>query len=139
MAIHELIAEKSFHYTHIIRVAPRKGVITCARNAIIKLNHKIAFYCKVYSRCCAALLRLAAGTVTLATFKILTKDDVKASSAVKDPNAPGSSSLSLSWIWQMSMANIHSPANLRECKFMQYFKCIYILTLMFLVQCIHWL
>ena len=96
MAIHELIAEKSFHYTHIIRVAPQKGVVTCARNAIIKLNHKITFYWKVYGQCCATLLCLAADAITLETFKILTKDDVKASSAVKDLNAPGSSSLSLS-------------------------------------------
>jgi hypothetical protein len=116
MALREVIAEKSFQYTHIVRVAPRKSVITRARNTIIKLNFKIAFYCKVYSRCRAALIRLAADVDTLKKFQTLTREDVKASGAMVDPNSPGSSTLSLSWIWQISTSGNHSPANLRECK-----------------------
>jgi hypothetical protein len=114
-ALREVIADKSFQYTHIIREAPRKAVITRARNTIIKLNLKIAFYCKVYSRCRAALIRLGADEETLDIYRTITRQDVKASSAIMNPNAPGSTSLSLSWIWQMSPAGDRSPANLLEC------------------------
>jgi hypothetical protein len=115
-ALREIIADKSFQYTHIIREAPRKAVITRARNTIIKLNLKIAFYCKVYGRCRAALIRLAADEDTLDIYRTITKQDVKASSAIMNPNSPGSTSLSLSWIWQLSAAGERSPANLLECK-----------------------
>jgi len=114
-ALREIIAEKSFQYTHIIREAPRKAVITRARNTIIKLNLKIAFYCKLYCRCRAALIRLGADEETLDIYRTMTRQDVKASSAIMNPNAPGSTSLSLSWIWQMSPAGERSPANLLEC------------------------
>lgn len=120
MALREVIAEKSFQFTHIIRPAPRKGVITRARNTILKLNHQIAFYSKVYRRCRAALIRLAADEDTLKTYRILTPQDVKASSAVVDPNSTGSSTISLSWIWQTSTAG-ESPAKLRECKETSFF------------------
>lgn len=115
-ALKEVIAEKSFQYTSVIRVAPRKSVITRARNAILKLNHKIQFYAKVYCRCRAAFIRLGADKHILDRFRDLTKHDVKASSAIRDPNIPGSSSLRLSWIWQMSPADANSPSHLRECE-----------------------
>lgn len=115
-ALKEVIAEKSFQYTNVIRVAPRKSVITRARNAIMKLNHKIQFYAKVYCRCRAAFLRLGADKHILDRFRDLTKHDIKASSAIRDPNIPGSSSLRLSWIWQMSPADANSPSHLRECE-----------------------
>jgi hypothetical protein len=115
IALQEVIAEKSFQYTNIIRVAPRKSVITRARTIITKLNHKISYYAKIYNRCRAALVRLRADDETLRKFRNLTKQDVKASSAIIDPNIPGSSSLRLSWIWQMSAADEQSPSHLREC------------------------
>lgn len=114
-ALREVIAEKSFQYTHVIRVAPRKAVVTRARNIVIKLNHRIAFYCRMYGRCRAALLRLAPDGDTIKEFRTLSKQDVRASSAVVDPNVPGSTTLSLSWIWQITTAGEDSPASLREC------------------------
>ena len=115
-ALQEVIAEKSFQFTNIMRVAPRKSVITRARGVIVKLNFKIQFYAKVYCRCRAALIRLGADKPILDRFRNLTREDVKASSAIKDPNIPGSSSLRLSWIWQLSSADANSPSYLRECK-----------------------
>jgi hypothetical protein len=115
IALREVIAEKSFQYTNVIRVANRKSVVTRARNTITKLNQKISFYAKIYNRCRAALKYLGADEHTLQKYRILKKQDVKASSAIIDPNIPGSSSLRLSWIWQMSSADPNSPSHLREC------------------------
>ena len=33
-------------------------------------------------------------------FKVLTVNDIKASTAIVNPNEPGSTQLKLSWIWQ---------------------------------------
>ena len=49
MQIHDLITEKSFHYTDQIRKGPRKGVKTCARTAITDLNQRISHICQLYT------------------------------------------------------------------------------------------
>jgi hypothetical protein len=116
-ALRDAIADKSFHYSHVIRVAPRKGVRTRARAVITKLNHTIAYLCNVYGRCRSALLKLGAGNEVLDRFKTLLKDHIKSSAALLNPNEPGSSDVQLSWIWQMGQGeNRSTPDGLRECK-----------------------
>jgi len=97
-AIQEAVAEKSFQYSHIMRKAPSKSVRTRSRALISKLNHWIALCCQVYGRARTALVQLGADDKTLRTFRILLKEDVKASTAILDPNIAGSSSLQLSWM-----------------------------------------
>jgi hypothetical protein len=58
--IRELIAEKSFQYSHVIHCSPRKSVTTCSRAAIKKLNLEIAVQCRLYARCRAWIVRLGA-------------------------------------------------------------------------------
>jgi hypothetical protein len=116
--LRDTIADKSFQYSHVIRVAPRKGVHTRARAAIAKLNHLIAYYSRVYTRCRAAMLRLGAGQSVLNQYRILLKQDVKSSSALLNPNLPGSTTLKLSWIWQNGGAgNESTPESLHECEY----------------------
>ena len=43
--IQNLIAEKSFQFSHLIRVSPHKAVTTRARAAVKKLNDQIAEHC----------------------------------------------------------------------------------------------
>jgi hypothetical protein len=82
------------------------------------LNDKIAFRCRVYSRARSALVQLGADDGTLKTLRVLLKDDVKASTAMINPNSPGSSSVKLSWIWQSNAALLGSgPDLMRECEF----------------------
>ena len=98
--IRVLIAEKSFQYSHVIRVSPRKGVNTRSRAEVKKLNLEIAIHCRLYTQSRAQLIKLSPHPETLNRFQILTTDDVKASTAVVNPNEPGSTRLKLSWIWQ---------------------------------------
>ena len=98
-ALRDVIAEKSLQYTDVIRKAPNKAVRTRGRNIIAELNKKIMFYSRVYRRCRAAMVRLGADEETLGDFRELGREDVRASSAMIDPNQAGSTSLSLSWIW----------------------------------------
>jgi hypothetical protein len=104
--IRNLIADKSFQYSHVIRVSPRKGVTTRSRAAVRKLNNQIAEHCRLYTRCRSSLLILEADPSILSQYKILNPVDVVGSTAVINPNQPGSTSIKLSWIWQTSARNI---------------------------------
>jgi hypothetical protein len=96
--IQDLIVEKSFQFSHIIRVSPRKGVNTRSRAEVKKLNLQISVHCRLYTQCRIRLIRLGADLVTVNRFQILTLEDVKASTAVVNSNEPGSTRLKLSWI-----------------------------------------
>ena len=116
-ALRDAIADKSFQYSHVIRVAPKKGVRTRARATIAKLNYIIAFQSRVYTHCRAAMTRLGAEDAILDKFQILSKEHVKSSSALLNPNEPGSTRLQLSWIWQTGSPGTNgTPAALQECK-----------------------
>ncbi|KAF8952217.1 hypothetical protein BDZ97DRAFT_2066652 [Flammula alnicola] len=109
--LRELIAEKSFQYSDVIRAAPRKGVRTRGRAAVKDLNMRISFHCQVYSRCRARLVLLHADEATLQKFRLLKKEDIKASTAVLRPNTPGSTTLQLSWIWHSVRRHILPDAD----------------------------
>src|SRR6202522_2187849 len=88
--IRDLIAEKSFQFSHVIRVAPRKDVNTRSRAEVKKLNLKISVHCRLYTQCRARLITLGAPPEVADRFQILTTEDVKASTVVVNPNEPGS-------------------------------------------------
>ena len=54
----------------------------------------------MYSRCRTRIVALGADEATHARLKILSPSDIKASTAIINPNEPGSSTIKLSWIWQ---------------------------------------
>lgn len=97
--LRELIADKSFQYSHIIRVAPRKSIKTKGRVTVKGLNTQIAFHCHVYGHCRSRMIRLGADSALLQLFPALKKEDIRASTAILAPNMPGSTRLQLSWIW----------------------------------------
>jgi hypothetical protein len=100
--LRELIAEKSFQYSHIIRAAPRKGVRTRSRAVVHELVNKISLHARMYNHCRSRLLALDCDADTLSMFQRLTKDDLNASTAILNPNVAGSTSVRLSWIWHNS-------------------------------------
>lgn len=146
--IRDLIAEKSFQYSHVIRVAPRKGVVVRSRASIKKLNGRISLQCQLYAHCRTQLIRLGADPILMSRLKVLTPEDVKASTAIINPNISGSTQLKLSWIWGTADAHrlglaetvgpdAESPAALLEC---QYFDIWHnTLTNNILVRRVHWL
>src|SRR6202522_2876486 len=70
--IRDLIAEKSFQFSHLIRVAPRKDVNTRSRAEVKKLNLKISVHCRLYTQCRARLITLGAPPEVADRFQILT-------------------------------------------------------------------
>ena len=62
------------------------------------------------------MVRLGADDRTLSTFRILHREDVKASTAVRAPNEQGASSRQLSWIWHTSLSEPGTSSDtLHEC------------------------
>jgi hypothetical protein len=141
--LREMIAEKSFHYSHVIRDAPNKGMRTRSRSIIKKINEKIALTCRLYARCRNEMIRLRVNEHILAKFQILHKEDVKASTAILNPNQIGSSSVRLSWIWQTHFSQAgnsnNSPESVNECWYLllSYFN--FNADFYVLVQRVHWL
>jgi hypothetical protein len=89
------------------------------------------------------MVQLHAEAQVLSRFKILSKKDVKSSSALVDPNMPGSSTMKLSWIWQTVLSTEEkSSETLLECTCFLHFtfsdKSI-IFMIIYLVQRVHWL
>ena len=116
-ALREAIAEKSFQYSHVMRVAPSKGVRTRSRATIAKINDRIGYCCRTYNRAREAIVRLDPDARSLNNFRRLEKADVKSSTAILDPNSPGASSLRLSWIWQRQPGLTEpAPESLLECE-----------------------
>jgi Kyakuja-Dileera-Zisupton transposase len=109
--VRNLIAEKSFQFSHVIRVSPRKGVTTRARAVIKKLNNQIAEHCRMYARCRSCLQTLGADISILSRFRVLNPVDVEASTVVLNPNIPGSTRIKLSWIWHTSAKHILSNSD----------------------------
>lgn len=111
--LRDIIAEKSFLYSHVIRVAPRKVVRTRARTNIAKLNLSISHLARAYTKARLAMLRLGSNEDK---YPIMLPEHVRASTAILDPNEPGSTSLHLSWIWQMPGQRMDHSETERECK-----------------------
>lgn len=151
--IRDLIADKSFQYSHVIRVAPRKDVNTRSRTQVKKLNLEISVHCRLYTQCRARLISLGADPDTINRFQVLTSEDVKASTTIVNPNEPGSTQLKLSWIWQSAGGhrwglatnaqsigfNAGSGANFNaiECKFIYFY--LEFGLIFHIVRRVHWL
>ena len=61
------------------------------------------------------MVRLRADDKVFNKFRLLSKEDVKASTGVLKPNIPGSSNLCLSWIWQNGPSG-SGLETMRECE-----------------------
>lgn len=110
--IRNLIADKSFQYSHVIRQTSHAGVRTRSRTNIINLNKEISLHCRMYSHCHAKMVMLNADAETMSLFQPLTRDDIKASTAILSPNTPSSTKLKLSWIWQSTHTRTGMPQSM---------------------------
>lgn len=145
--IRNLIAEKSFQFSHVIRVSPRKGVATRARALVKRLNNQIAEHCRMYARCRSCMDILGAEDSILSKFQILKPVDIAGSTVVLNPNEPGSTGIKLSWIWQTSARHFltfsdaevsaDDPASLLECVFLLFGS--FLILKFHSVRRVHWL
>jgi hypothetical protein len=100
--LRDLIADISFQFSHVIRGQIRKNVRTRSQKRIKSIHNQVTLHARIYARCRNHLVALNCGESILRQYRILTKEDLKSSTAILDPNKPGSTSLKLSWIWHSS-------------------------------------
>jgi hypothetical protein len=137
--VRDIIAEISFRYSHVIQGNNNKGVQTRSRKEIKSLRNTLVLHARIYSRCRNKLAALHCNPSLLRRFRLLTKDDIKASTAIINPNQLGSTRVKLSWIWHTGRwylfnnpepenepdpdAEIDAdPASLLECSLFFYLK-----------------
>ena len=114
------IGQKSFLYrTNIRHPSGNSGYRKTTRSyaEVHALEMTITQAAKVYSSIRLAMQTLNADEAVLERFKKLEKADLKASTAVMDPNARGERDKSLSWIWRIGQPDGSAdPEWLNECK-----------------------
>jgi len=134
--LQELIADKSFHFSELIRSGNRPDVRTRARTAMLQMNGKIAFHARTYNQVRGRMITLGADNMVLEDYKLLEKMDTKSSTAILDFNRPGSSTnIKLSWIWQSVRTRLGpdldnpnfvpptDPGAMLECEWPSHFIC----------------
>ncbi|EFI26753.1 hypothetical protein CC1G_15677 [Coprinopsis cinerea okayama7 len=97
------IGHKSFLYRSDIRLAQGKKQKTRGYQSIKAADSNMRHHLRLYNHARWALTRLRAKPSILDRFKAIRKEDTKAITAVYQPNAPGQSKLSLSWIWSVDV------------------------------------
>jgi hypothetical protein len=139
-SLRELIADKSFNYSHILRPASRQSMRSRARSKIANINAEISLCCRAYTHCRTAMIRLQVTEDMMRKYQALTKNDIKASTALLDPNKPGSSTLRLSWIWQtQSPGQSSTKEAVIECTYCVIISYMYNIHPVMTVQRVHWL
>lgn len=113
--VREAVADRSFQYSHIIRKAPTKGVKTRARTKAISQAVHLTDLARQYNRSRDTMQRLGASDQDLKRYQKLEKSDLKASTAILNPNMPGSTTRKVGWIWQVGIDAADSPAAVTEC------------------------
>lgn len=95
------IGEKSFRFRNNLRPANSKGLKTRAWTLINNAGKKLQQHRLLYRQARQAMILLGADHLTRETYKDLTTDDMKTSTAVQQTNASGQRNAELSWIWRM--------------------------------------
>lgn len=107
--LRDIIADISFQYSHVVQNAPRKSNRTAAQKRIKALHNNLAYNARIYSRCRSRLMTLHCDEDVLRTFRVLMREDLKASTEILRPNEQGSSSVKLSWIWRTGRYYLFRP------------------------------
>ena len=117
------IAQKSYLFrTRVRNNSPTQSYVTRSYGETQTVQASIEQSAKTYRLARKAMVKLGASSSILTKYRVLEKDDLRANTAVADPNAAGQRSDSLSWIWHMSSeTNRNHPAYLKECMFLSFF------------------
>lgn len=107
--LRDLIADISFQYSHVVRNAPRKSYRTAAQKRVRALHNDLSYNARIYTQCRSRLIVLNCEESVLRMFRVLTKQDLKASTEILRPNEQGSSSVKLSWIWRTGRYFLFQP------------------------------
>ncbi|PPQ87718.1 hypothetical protein CVT25_010767 [Psilocybe cyanescens] len=98
--IRDIVADISFLYQYMVKRGTRTSIRSNGQKKVKSLNHDKVLHARIYSACRSRLVALGCDQEFLSIFCLLTRNDLKASTAIWKPNLMGSSTLELLWIWR---------------------------------------
>lgn len=119
-ALHELrlaLADKAVLFCTDVRHASSQATTSRAWGRVMAVDATVNKFAKIYRASRRAMVALGASNSMLARYQVLSKDHLKVSSAVAEPNARGHRNDALPWFWSMDVAR-DAEANdwMMECK-----------------------
>ena len=119
-ALHEirlLLAEKSVLFRTSVRHASNHAKATRSWDKVHSVDQTIDRYATIYRQCREAMIRLDADVETLARYKELRHEELKANTSAMRPNDRGLRYEQLPWFWNMDVPrDIQSSGWMSECE-----------------------
>lgn len=115
-AVRLAIGEKSFLFRKTLRNLKSKVKKTRAWDIILATSHRMNHHRLIYKQARNAMMALGADKETMAIYQALRSDDLKTSTAIQEPNAPGQRKDHLSWIWSLPGSQGVEGSILGECR-----------------------
>jgi hypothetical protein len=124
-ALHNLriaLGKKSFLFRSHVRAAKSQQRKTRAWSEVSGVEADVRQQARIYAWTRRKMVDLGAGAETLDRYKILRHTDLKISTAVATPNAPGQRDVRLSWFWNMDIqADAETDNWMEECEYITAF------------------
>jgi hypothetical protein len=115
-AIRVNLAHKAVIFRKTVRVAKSQVTTTRAWTQVRSVENVISYNARIYSKCRKQLYKLGADQL-LEKYRKLEKGDLKASTAIADPNARGQRNSTLPWFWSLDVkADTCSSDWMTECE-----------------------
>ncbi|KAJ8496102.1 hypothetical protein ONZ45_g12598 [Pleurotus djamor] len=109
-----LVADQSFQFVHVLRGERKTKKRALTRKAISEIQFHLKYLAHVYQECRVALRNLGAEPQVFDTYRVLEEAHLKASTAVLDPNATGSTRPTTSWLWFVGQVDPSAPESIQE-------------------------
>ena len=115
-AIRVNLAYKAVIFRNSMRLAKSQAGTTRAWSQVRSVERVVSYNARIYSKCRQQLVKLGADKL-LEKYQPLIKADLKASSAVADPNARGQRNSILPWFWTLDIQGDSTSSDwMTECK-----------------------
>lgn len=101
--VRSALGEKSFLYRSDLRLANSKVKKTRSWKKLMAVNKKLNFHRWVYNKARNALIALKPGDPLLEVLLPLEQEQLRVSTAIFQPNAPGQRNITLAWFWNLNI------------------------------------
>ncbi|KAG1804565.1 hypothetical protein EV424DRAFT_1474441 [Suillus variegatus] len=105
-ALHHIrvhLADKAVIFRKTVRVAKLQALSTRAWAQVHSVDRAVSINASIYSKCRSQLCRLSVDDALLKRYQPLTREHLKVSTAVTDPNSRGQRNNVLAWFWSLDV------------------------------------
>ncbi|KAG1792709.1 uncharacterized protein HD556DRAFT_1309238 [Suillus plorans] len=118
-ALHHIrvhLADKVVIFRKTVRVAKSQVLSTRAWAQVHSVDRAVSINASIYSKCRSQLCRLSTDDALLKRYQLLTREHLKVSTAIADPNSRGQRNNVLAWFWSLDVEGDSDSSDwLNEC------------------------